>query len=104
SDEARPTIIYSLSLQRRSSDLERAGVLDDLGEGLAEPVPGLAVDGVVVLAAEPVVPDAGRVRHRRVHRGNGRTTRRIHGDILVEDRKSTRLNSSHVKISYAVFC
>src|SRR5690606_41192233 len=24
--------------------------------------------------------------------------------ILKEDRKSTRLNSSHVKISYAVFC
>src|SRR5690606_5575437 len=24
--------------------------------------------------------------------------------LLVEDRKSTRLNSSHVKISYAVFC
>src|SRR5690606_41990642 len=24
--------------------------------------------------------------------------------IRVEDRKSTRLNSSHVKISYAVFC
>src|SRR5690606_40130205 len=24
--------------------------------------------------------------------------------ILVGDRKSTRLNSSHVKISYAVFC
>src|SRR5690606_40484962 len=26
------------------------------------------------------------------------------GPILVPDRKSTRLNSSHVKISYAVFC
>src|SRR5690606_41130383 len=25
-------------------------------------------------------------------------------DILLVDRKSTRLNSSHVKISYAVFC
>src|SRR5690606_39846689 len=25
-------------------------------------------------------------------------------DALSEDRKSTRLNSSHVKISYAVFC
>src|SRR5690606_40207759 len=25
-------------------------------------------------------------------------------DVLVRDRKSTRLNSSHVKISYAVFC
>src|SRR5690554_7638571 len=24
--------------------------------------------------------------------------------ILLEDRKSTRLNSSHVRISYAVFC
>src|SRR5690606_39801179 len=24
--------------------------------------------------------------------------------VLPEDRKSTRLNSSHVKISYAVFC
>src|SRR3712207_7016747 len=25
-------------------------------------------------------------------------------DILVKDRKSTRLNSSHANISYAVFC
>src|SRR5690606_40016506 len=25
-------------------------------------------------------------------------------DIVFQDRKSTRLNSSHVKISYAVFC
>src|SRR5690606_39510606 len=35
--------------------------------------------------------------------------RRYDGDFmtlqkLVRDRKSTRLNSSHVKISYAVFC
>src|SRR5690606_40364449 len=27
-----------------------------------------------------------------------------HAAIAVVDRKSTRLNSSHVKISYAVFC
>src|SRR5437868_10580030 len=26
------------------------------------------------------------------------------GEALMEDRKSTRLNSSHVSISYAVFC
>src|SRR5690554_7559200 len=26
------------------------------------------------------------------------------GEVLWEDRKSTRLNSSHVRISYAVFC
>src|SRR5207302_2914795 len=29
---------------------------------------------------------------------------RMHGFQLWADRKSTRLNSSHVKISYAVFC
>src|SRR5690349_24020573 len=31
----------------------------------------------------------------------------VHGEVLElvqEDRKSTRLNSSHVEISYAVFC
>src|SRR5690606_39298313 len=33
--------------------------------------------------------------YRRHHYGN---------EICVLDRKSTRLNSSHVKISYAVFC
>src|SRR5690606_39509068 len=30
--------------------------------------------------------------------------RQINHSIDVKDRKSTRLNSSHVKISYAVFC
>src|SRR5436309_5087186 len=30
--------------------------------------------------------------------------RRIADAVIEEDRKSTRLNSSHVKISYAVFC
>src|SRR5690606_40133491 len=28
----------------------------------------------------------------------------VGGDGTIKDRKSTRLNSSHVKISYAVFC
>src|SRR5436305_8330938 len=28
----------------------------------------------------------------------------IHGPTRIGDRKSTRLNSSHVRISYAVFC
>src|SRR2546426_6394001 len=30
--------------------------------------------------------------------------RRDHGDAAPVDRKSTRLNSSHLVISYAVFC
>src|SRR5207302_3003999 len=44
--------------------------------------------------AEPVPESEGRQSKRRSHwRRAGRG-----------DRKSTRLNSSHVKISYAVFC
>src|SRR5690606_41350451 len=32
------------------------------------------------------------------------TARKAANQIRLKDRKSTRLNSSHVKISYAVFC
>src|SRR5690606_39645037 len=35
--------------------------------------------------------------------GAGRDLSVVH-ELLLQDRKSTRLNSSHVKISYAVFC
>src|SRR5436853_1415827 len=44
---------------------------------------------------------------RRRGAGEGsRDRRRPHqpGDLLQRDRKSTRLNSSHLGISYAVFC
>src|SRR2546430_4441951 len=33
-----------------------------------------------------------------------RVIKRTHCDALFADRKSTRLNSSHSQISYAVFC
>src|SRR3712207_8160041 len=35
--------------------------------------------------------------------GNGGHIEHLAG-VIVEDRKSTRLNSSHANISYAVFC
>src|SRR5689334_23847376 len=40
---------------------------------------------------------------RRIHRQNARHLA-THAVSWVEDRKSTRLNSSHSSISYAVFC
>src|SRR3712207_8102565 len=40
----------------------------------------------------------GRQPHERV------AERRLRDLVAVADRKSTRLNSSHVNISYAVFC
>src|SRR5436309_12612078 len=39
----------------------------------------------------------------KVEREN-KNTHGIVADVSDKDRKSTRLNSSHVKISYAVFC
>src|SRR5439155_20763314 len=43
-----------------------------------------------------------RIRTRRQHRAVA--VRRLRPRADAEDRKSTRLNSSHVAISYAVFC
>src|SRR5690349_23069371 len=41
---------------------------------------------------------------RRRGRGRGAPRSRAPADLEDPDRKSTRLNSSHVEISYAVFC
>src|SRR2546422_1773793 len=57
--------------------------------------------------------DAGRVppgarqaapRHRRGAAGLDLAMGKVTGYLEFEDRKSTRLNSSHGYISYAVFC
>src|SRR5437868_8961544 len=47
--------------------------------------------------ALPIYPDDAARRRRRLWRHEGGISVRI-------DRKSTRLNSSHVSSSYAVFC
>src|SRR5207249_10067711 len=68
--------------------VERACVLPRAGTG-AEPQPALRP------APGPDLPRPGRLQKRQ------RCARPRHGR---RDRKSTRLNSSHVSISYAVFC
>src|SRR5690606_39678653 len=45
-----------------------------------------------------------RVEERGVNLSGGQKQRIAIARALLLDRKSTRLNSSHVKISYAVFC
>src|SRR3712207_7886243 len=55
----------------------------------------------VPLGATPALPGRGAGAAGRAVRG-GRL-RRL-GGCLGGDRKSTRLNSSHANISYAVFC
>src|SRR5207253_3726963 len=46
----------------------------------------------------------GGSRRLRARRTNSDARARIHPLVAELDRKSTRLNSSHVAISYAVFC
>src|SRR5438132_5909129 len=41
---------------------------------------------------------------RHPERGGGRVSEAAGVDLVLLDRKSTRLNSSHTVISYAVFC
>src|SRR5256885_9746839 len=52
--------------------------------------------------AEALVPP--RRRRGRAARLRGHRVRGLQGRRDREDRKSTRLNSSHLVISYAVFC
>src|SRR5690606_41732112 len=66
---------------------------------------------VLVLAAlDLVLGDSDRAEARLVRIDEahlalaGAYLLQLEATIVVGDRKSTRLNSSHVKISYAVFC
>src|SRR5690625_7459231 len=65
--------------------------------------PGQRLDGIVIDAGEHILQAAGSpFDHDVPVAGFGQPLSRAMRDF--EDRKSTRLNSSHVAISYAVFC
>src|SRR5205807_4572251 len=62
----------------------------------ALPISGAKIDAGVKAAGDRLIHVQRGVFHRRDHlRG---------GERGIGDRKSTRLNSSHLVISYAVFC
>src|SRR5699024_12619303 len=71
---------------RRSSDLSVTWA--------GEPVGGIRVSAVSHIEKSMTFPLA-------VSRGK---RQRVTIEVIEQDRKSTRLNSSHVSISYAVFC
>src|SRR3712207_7003999 len=79
--------------------LFRSQLVED--DHVVDPVEELGPEDLLELAHDPVlhvvVRDAGLVLADR------EAERRVAGD-LARDRKSTRLNSSHANISYAVFC
>src|SRR3712207_7399015 len=61
-------------------------------------------DGLDVLAGRLEAPAVAGDLAGTIRRQAGGVVRLDVGDDLVKDRKSTRLNSSHANISYAVFC
>src|SRR5256885_4332325 len=62
---------------------------------------GLVVDEVDRFGRAVIL--AARVNRRRIAKASPVLGKRL-GRESLEDRKSTRLNSSHLVISYAVFC
>src|SRR3712207_7398956 len=83
-NDTATTEIYTLSLHDALPICDRRVG----GEAPARPA------RLVARAARPRAAAAARLRARAVHQ---------HRDVA-GDRKSTRLNSSHANISYAVFC
>src|SRR5207249_10509060 len=92
-----PTLFPYTTLFRSDhvADLRLAEVLGEGGHAGREPLRGTAaLDDV----REELVGEG-------VHQAPVREVRRLRGEARGRgDRKSTRLNSSHVSISYAVFC
>src|SRR5207249_11719985 len=88
---------------RRSSDLQLPHVIGELRRRLLRP--GL------FLRRERLRGNSGR-RNRKCAASHAvwnalrrpKLPRRFFNGLISRDRKSTRLNSSHVSISYAVFC
>src|SRR5690349_22352649 len=74
--------------------LFRSGLWHGVGEADLTSRIGLAVGGVTRPGCACVLS-----AHDEGHESPGH-----HRWVTGEDRKSTRLNSSHVEISYAVFC
>src|SRR5204863_3718699 len=91
-DDIFVALPLSLGLQR-----SEIGARTRLGEALAPPVVDIGDARQIILFLRFI---AEGVDHRSYHADAKRQRRRRRW----RDRKSTRLNSSHVEISYAVFC
>src|SRR5438445_5116267 len=89
----------------------RRGEQADHPEGLASPESSRRIDLNERKADEACAHDL--ISHGAVWRTGGAMDKKVkkkvlqqipYGAYIVGDRKSTRLNSSHANISYAVFC
>src|SRR5690554_7442762 len=87
----RSTLFPYTTLFRSQGDLQRGFVLRVANQQIGQAV-GTCVHGAANWNAQILMPMAAKILEAGEQAG------------LDKDRKSTRLNSSHVRISYAVFC
>src|SRR2546426_9239497 len=89
---------FPLSRMERGSGGEDSGGEDAVAQHTTAPFAGCNVSSPAATACRTQTGSRARRREPRpVHAADG-------GSDLQLDRKSTRLNSSHLVISYAVFC
>src|SRR5690606_39803858 len=103
-------LLFFFSSRRRHTRFSRDWSSDVCSSDLAAVFPAAVVSAVDASATDVSAAEHHRggddrvlsrsYDRRLVGRGDGRGRPRTR----TGDRKSTRLNSSHVKISYAVFC
>src|SRR5258707_8276271 len=86
---ANPYVVVLGKPETASSRLDLTQAFNSLGTTIAPKLGGL-----LILAAAPIAME-------ELHQ---LTPHALHMYRVQEDRKSTRLNSSHANISYAVFC
>src|ERR1039458_1695640 len=81
---------------------EREDAVEIHSDGAMPLFIGHAIDGCVLRRPDAVIGDQNVETPECRDRGRDQLPRRLRGRKI--DRKSTRLNSSHLGISYAVFC
>src|SRR5690625_2419439 len=94
---------------------DRIGVTDDVDGAIPDLLGGFVDDDLSAIDDDDVLDEIGDLIDEVAREHDRAGMVRVVGDETVveglpghrveaEDRKSTRLNSSHVAISYAVFC
>src|SRR5207249_5992711 len=97
----------NIPVDSRDRSAERPGVPDDVGTDLLQAVPGVADETHGRFEYDRLKLSLVRIKPflAVVLRQTSEESEELRREVFSTlDRKSTRLNSSHVSISYAVFC